>query len=228
VCSLAAGAEQRAFLFVEAIVNRTAIVLAALLLCLVSFPAPTTSSAWVSLFNGKDLAGWKNNGEERWIVESGTILCESRANKYGYLTTEKTYRNFDLRLKFKPEASGNSGVFLRSRITGIDPQHGPDIEGLQVEVDPSTGKHTGGLYESGGRGWVAMPSEAGEKALKPGEWNDLEISAHGSHVVTQLNGTTIVDFSDPAQKFSEGVVGLQIHTGGGVKMLWKDISIREE
>jgi hypothetical protein len=228
VCSLAAGAKQRAFLFAEAIVHRTAIVLAALFLCLVSFPARTTSSAWVSLFNGKDLAGWKNNGEERWIVESATILCESTANKYGYLTTEKTYRNFDLRLKFKPEASGNSGVFLRSRITGIDPQHGPDIEGLQVEVDPSTGKHTGGLYESGGRGWVAMPSEAGEKALKPGEWNDLEISAHGSHVVTQLNGVKIVDFSDPAQKFSEGVVGLQIHTGGGVKMRWKDISIREE
>lgn len=208
--------------------NRTAIVLAALLLGLVSFPARTTSPAWVSLFNGEDLSGWKNNGEEKWIVESGTILCESAANKYGYLTTEKTYRNFDLRLKFEPEASGNSGVFLRSKITGIDPEHGPDIEGLQVEVDPSIGKHTGGLYESGGRGWVAMPSEAGEKALKVGEWNDLEISAHGNHVVTQLNGIKLVDFTDSAQKFDEGVVGLQIHTGGGVKMRWKDISIREE
>jgi len=209
-------------------VNRTATVLAALLLCLVSFPARTTSSAWVSLFNGKDLSGWKNNGAEKWLVENGTISCESTANKYGYLTTEKTCKNFDLRLKFKPEDLGNSGVFLRSKITGIDPEHGPDIAGMQVEVDPSIGKHTGGLYESGGRGWVAMPTEAGEKALRPNQWNDLEISAHGNHIITTLNGVKIVDFNDSAQTFNEGVIALQIHTGGGVKMRWKDISIREE
>ena len=161
-------------------------------------------------------------------VENGTIVCESTANKYGYLTSEKTYRNFDLRLKFKPEAAGNSGVFLRSKIIGVDPEHGPDIEGLQVEVDPSVGKHTGGLYESGGRGWVAMPTEAGEKALNPGEWNELQVSAHSNHVVTQVNGVKIVDFTDSAQKFSEGVIGLQIHTGGGVKMRWKEIYIREQ
>ena len=186
------------------------------------------ASDWVSLFNRKDLSGWKNNGQEKWIVEDGTILCESTANKYGYLTTEKTFRNFDLRLKFKPEAGGNSGVFLRSKITGIDLEHGPDIEGMQVEVDPNIGKHTGGLYESGGRGWVAMPTEAGEKALKPGQWNDLEVFAHANHIVTKLNGVTIVDFTDPAQKFADGVIGLQIHTGGGVKMHWKEIYIREE
>ena len=185
-------------------------------------------SEWISLFNGRDLTGWKNNGEEKWIVEQGTILCESAANKYGYLTTEKTYRDFHLRLKFKGEAAGNSGVFLHSRITGINPEHGPDIEGMQVEVDPSAGKHTGGLYESGGRGWVAMPTAEGEQALKPSEWNDLEVSVQGNHIVTQLNGVKIVDFTDPAPKFTDGVIGLQIHTGGGVKMRWKDIFIREK
>ena len=188
----------------------------------------TSAADWVSLFNGKDLSGWKNNGREKWIVEDGTILCASTAGKYGYLTTEKAFRNFDLRLKFKPEAGGNSGVFLRSKITGIDLERGPGIEGMQVEVDPNIGKHTGGLYESGGRGWVAMPTEVGEKVLRPGGWNDLEISAHGNHIVTKLNGVQIVDFTDPAQEFSDGVVGLQIHTGGGVKMRWKDIYIREE
>jgi hypothetical protein len=183
---------------------------------------------WVSLFNGKDLTGWKNNGEENWVVEQGTILCESAANKYGYLTTEKTYRDFHLRLKFKGETAGNSGVFFHARITGIDPQHGPDIEGMQAEVDPSIGKHTGGLYESGGRGWVAMPTAEDERALKPGEWNDLEVSVQGNHIVTQLNGVKVVDFTDPAPKFTDGVIGLQIHTGGGVRMRWKDIFVREK
>ena len=185
-------------------------------------------SDWVSLFNEKDLTGWKKNGEEKWVVERGTILCESAANKYGYLTTEKTYRDFHLRLKFKGEAAGNSGVFFHARITGIDPEHGPDIEGMQVEVDPNVGKHTGGLYESGGRGWVAMPTAAGEQALKSGEWNGLQVSVQGNHIVTQLNGVKIVDFSDPEPKFTDGVIGLQIHTGGGVKMRWKDIFVQEK
>jgi|SRR5579859_973737 len=197
---------------------------------LLAHPAITRPSAkkgWVPLFNGKDLSGWKNNGDERWVVEKGTILCESTANKYGYLTTEKPYRDFNLRLRFKGEAAGNSGVFFHARILGIDPKHGPDIEGMQAEVDPNVGKHTGGLYESGGRGWVAMPTAEGERALKPGKWNKLEISSRGNHIVTRLNGVQIVDFTDPAPKFTDGVLGLQIHTGGGVKVRWKDIEIQE-
>ena len=184
-------------------------------------------AGWVSLFNGMDLNGWKKNGDEKWIVEKGTILCESTANKYGYLTTDKTYRDFILRLKFKGEAAGNSGVFVHSRIIGIDPEHGPDIEGMQVEVDPNTGKHTGGLYESGGRGWVAMPTAEGERALKSGDWNDLEVSLQGAHIITHLNGVKIVDYTDPTPKFTEGVIGLQIHTGGAVKMRWKNIYVKE-
>lgn len=182
---------------------------------------------WVRLFNGKDLKGWKNNGDEKWIVDHGTILGQSTANKYGYLTTAKSYRDFNLRLKFKGEAAGNSGVFTHARITGIDPRHGPDIVGMQVEVDPNPGMHTGGLYESGGRGWVARPREEAEKALKTGAWNLLEISVQGNHIVTRLNGVQAVDYTDPAPKFSDGVIGLQIHTGGGVKMRWKDIFVQE-
>lgn len=188
--------------------------------------APKESN-WVPLFNGKNLNGWKINGDERWVAEDGTIFCESTAQKYGYLTTEKTFRDFDLRLKFKGEAAGNSGVFFHAKITGTNPQTGPDIEGMQVEVDPNPGKHSGGLYESGGRGWVMLPTAEGEKALKPGEWNELEVFVRGNHVVTHLNGAKIADFTDAAPKFTDGVIGLQIHTGGGVKMRWKDIFIRK-
>jgi Domain of Unknown Function (DUF1080) len=212
------SALQRVFSFLGAV----------LLLGMASASQPQQESGWTSLFNGKDLSGWKNNGDEKWVVEQGTILCESAANKYGYLTTEKSYRDFDLRLKFKGEAAGNSGVFFHSRILGIDPQHGPDIEGMQVEVDPSVGKHTGGLYESGGRGWVAMPTAEGEQALKAGAWNELEVSVQGAHIVTQLNGVKIVDYTDPTPKFTDGVIGLQIHTGGGVRMRWKDIYVRQQ
>jgi hypothetical protein len=190
-----------------------------------AFAQATAERSWVSLFDGKDLSGWKNNGSEKWVVDDGAILGESTVGKYGYLTTEKTYRDFNLRLRFKCETDGNSGVFTRSRITGESPKTGPDIEGMQVEVDPT--RHTGGIYESGGRGWVALPTSEGERAIKPRDWNDLEILAQGNHFTTRLNGVQIVDFTDPAPKFTEGVIGLQLHTGGGVKIRFKDIYIQE-
>jgi hypothetical protein len=186
---------------------------------------PAEQNAWTSLFNGQDLTGWKINGTEKWVVDDGTILGESTTGKYGYLTTEKTYRDFVLRLRFKCETDGNSGVFTRSRITGESPQTGPDIEGIQVEIDPT--RHTGGIYESGGRGWIALPSPEGEKAVHPRDWNDLEIALEGRHIVTRLNGIQIVDFSDSAPRFTDGVIGLQLHTGGGVKVRFKDIYIQE-
>lgn len=182
-------------------------------------------SGWVSLFNGKDLSGWKNYGDERWMAEDGTIVGESTAGKYGYLVTEKTNRDFVLRLRFKCEAQGNSGVFFHSRITGNSPKTGPDFQGMQVEVDPT--RHTGGLYESGGRGWIAVPTPEGERAIKPADWNDLEVAVEGRHVVTRLNGVQIVDTWDTSPRFTDGAIALQIHTGGGVKVRWKDIAIQE-
>ncbi len=184
-----------------------------------------SKNGWVSLFDGKDLNGWKKNGEEKWVVDRGAILGVSNIGKYGYLTTDKTYSNFKLRLRFRCETKGNSGVFTRSKITGDSPKTGPDIVGMQVEVDPT--RHTGGIYESGGRGWVAQPTAEGERAIRPCRWNKLEILAQGNHYVTRLNGKQIVDFTDSAPKFTDGVIGLQLHTGGGVSIRFKDIYIQE-
>ena len=103
-----------------------------LLLAAQAWAQAPAGKGWIALFNGKDLSGWVNNGQEKWVAEGGTILGESTVGHYGYLTTEKTYSNFVLRVKFNPE-KGNSGVFTRSRITGNSPETGPDIEGMQVE-----------------------------------------------------------------------------------------------
>jgi hypothetical protein len=192
-----------------------------------SLPIPFAGAqpGWVRLFNGKNLNGWKAYGDETWKARSGTILGESSAGKYGYLVTDQEFRDFDLRVRFKGEANGNSGLFFHSHITGTSAA-GPDIQGVQAEVDPAPGHHTGGLYESGGRGWLIQPTAAGEKALKEGQWNELEVSAHGNRIVTRLNGVTIADYHDPTPKFTEGAIALQIHTGGGVSVRWKDIEIR--
>ena len=65
---------------------------------------------WVSLFNGRDLTGWRKVGQERWEVVDGAIFGQGITNEYGYLVTEKSYRDFHFSLRFKCEADGNSGV----------------------------------------------------------------------------------------------------------------------
>ena len=76
--------------------------------------APPNEPKWVQLFNGKDLTGWVPIGKEQWTVEDGTIYGVGVTKEYGYLRTENKYVDFDLTLRFKVEADGNSGVFFHS------------------------------------------------------------------------------------------------------------------
>lgn len=174
-----------------------------------------------SLFNEKNLDGWKIYGTEKWYVDEGLLICESGEDKeYGYLGTEKNYKNFILTLEFKQESNGNSGVFIRSTIDGVK------VKGWQVEVAPQ-GKHTGGVYESYGRGWLIKPDSENEKVLKEGDWNKLKIKVKGSELTSWLNGTKMVYIDDEKIGQGEGGIALQIHSGGDVKVSWRHIEIIE-
>lgn len=174
-----------------------------------------------NLFNGKDLTGWTVHGTEKWYVENKELVCESGPDKqYGYLSTDKPYKNFELNLQFKQESNGNSGVFIRSSIEGTK------ISGWQVEVAPEN-NHTGGIYESYGRNWLIKPDAKDEKWLKPGEWNNLKILVKGDEVTTWLNDHQMVYLKDEKIGAGTGFIALQIHDGGGIKVRWKNIKIKE-
>ncbi|WP_431123419.1 3-keto-disaccharide hydrolase [Flagellimonas flava] len=174
----------------------------------------------IDLFNGENLDGWVNHGSEKWYVENGLLVCESGPKaEYGYLSTEQNYKNFELTLEFKQESDGNSGVFIRSTFEGTK------VSGWQVEVAPPN-KHTGGIYESYGRGWLIKPDAEKEKALKMGEWNTLKIVANGPSVTSWLNGVEMVHISDEKIGQGEGAVALQIHDGGGIKVKWRNIKLK--
>ena len=174
-----------------------------------------------NLFNGKDLTGWTIHGTEKWYVENGELVCESGPDKkYGYLSTNKAYKNFMLTLNFKLEANGNSGVFIRSGIEGTK------ISGWQVEVAPPD-HHTGGIYESYGREWLIQPKPDDEKMLKATEWNEMRIQAKDDEVTTWLNGKQMVYLKDQKIGEGKGFIALQIHDGGGIKVRWKNIRIKQ-
>ena len=130
------------------------------------------------------------------------MVCESGPDKkYGYLSTNTLYKDFVLEIDFKQEANGNSGVFIRSSIEGVN------INGWQIEVAPQN-LHTGGIYESmpDGRQWLIKPRPEDESILKPGQWNHLRIEKIGSR---------------------DGFIALQIHSGGGIKVKWRNIKVKE-
>jgi hypothetical protein len=175
----------------------------------------------VPIFNGKDLAGWKVHGTEKWFVENGELVCESGPDAaYGYLATEKQYRDFELTIDFKQSADGNSGIFFRSSLDGTK------ISGWQVEVAPPN-NNFGGVYESYGRGWLIKPDAEAQKALKFGEWNTMKIRVVGGHVTTWLNGTQMIDLKDEKIGKANGSIALQIHSGGGIKVNWKNLMVKE-
>lgn len=187
--------------------------------CFLSMVCYSYAQKKIKLFNGKDLTGWTVHGTEKWYVEKGEMVCESGPDKkYGYLSTNETYKNFEFSVQFKQEANGNSGVFFRSSIEGVK------ISGWQVEVAPP-GKHSGGVYESYGRGWLIQPKPEDEQWLKEGQWNTLKISVINDEVTTWLNDHQIIHLKDEKIGAGNGFIALQIHDGGGIKVRWKNFKL---
>jgi hypothetical protein len=183
----------------------------------------TLTPQWQSLFNGKDLTGWKKVGAEKWIVEDGAIYGEGVSTEYGYLATEKSYKDFHLSLRFKCEADGNSGVYLHTAFEGNTPKI---IAGRQVEIDRVLGHHTGGVYGDD-KGWLVWPAPELETVIRPYDWNDMLIQVEGNRYIVHLNGMQMIDFTYPSPGATEGLIALQLHSGGQGRMRFKDIFIRD-
>tara|TARA_B100000678_G_scaffold274877_1_gene266323 strand:- start:93 stop:680 length:588 start_codon:yes stop_codon:yes gene_type:complete len=171
------------------------------------------------LFNGIDLTGWKIYGTEKWYVKDNLLICESGPDKgYGYLATEKFYDNFILTLYFNQESDGNSGVFFRSNIEGTK------ISGWQVEVAPP-GSHSGGIYESYGRGWLIQPPSEYDDVVVLNQWNFMKIKVFNNEVTTWINGIKMININDDKIGKGVGSIALQIHDGGNIRVKWKNINI---
>ncbi len=191
-----------------------------ILLSVLLFQLGTAQESTINLFNGENLDGWTNHGTEKWYVENGELICESGPDAaYGYLSTKEHYDDFELTLEFKQENNGNSGVFFRSTFEGTK------VTGWQVEVAPP-GYDSGGIYESYGRGWLIKPDPEKDKALKMGEWNTMKVRAIGPKISTWLNGVEMVAIEDEKIGEGKGSIALQIHDGGGIKVRWRNITIK--
>jgi hypothetical protein len=191
---------------------------------------------FVSIFNGKTLAGWDGN-PKLWSVKEGAIVGQTTADnplKGNTFLIWKggTVGDFTLRLKFRFKAlpgadagKANSGVQYRSQV--IDPAK-RIVGGYQADMgDP---EWWGCLYDESRRNKVLAKSNIAEvnKVLKRDGWNTYEIRCEGKHIQVTLNGHQTVDYTEPDDAIEQfGIIGLQIHGGGKAEAAYKEITLEE-
>lgn len=181
--------------------------------------AEERANGWQLLFDGKTLTGWHvspappatGRGAPAAPPIPGQIgtprPCVTAANAHwelvdgsltpcgeptGYLTSDRSFRNFELTLEFKCGADTNSGVFVRS------PQENGGYE-VQIWRQQPAGYNTGAI--------VGVAKTPREHAFKADEWNRYRITADGDHIIVELNGEKTLDIHDT--KFAEGNLRLQ-------------------
>jgi hypothetical protein len=194
-----------------------------LLLALSAFrwsAAADEPSGFRPLFDGKSLNGWVTPDDKSlFTVEDGAIVGRTQGNlkKKEFLVTDQSYGNFVLKAKVKIR-NHNSGIQFRSR-------RAPDgaVSGPQADVADG---FWGLLYEERGRGILErFPADKAKELVRKGDWNDFVITAHGDRVTIDLNGTRVIDRTDP--KFSRtGVIALQVHVGPPMEVRYKDVEIK--
>jgi hypothetical protein len=177
-------------------------------------------SEWTPLFDGKTLSGWHALPGGKWEVKDGVLVGTSQASepRHGLLVSDKSYKDFTVRLKFRA-LKGNSGLYFRSE--KVDGPVG--VHGFQAEIAEAA--DIGGLYETGGRAWVVQHKpEDVKKYFKPGEWNEMSVSAHGRRIVVNVNGTQTAELKDDPGRL-EGHFALQLHGGMDMHVEFKDIEL---
>jgi hypothetical protein len=191
------------------------IALPLLVFAIVGSSHSTSASDWVSLFNGNDLSGWQNNGQEKWIVQDGTTLCESIAANTATSLPKKPSSTWASNSNPKPAAT--AACSCAPELPGSIQSTASKSRACRWKWTPISVSMPAACTKAAG----TMPTEAGEKVFKPGRWNDWKSSL----AATTLSRSSMACKSWPSPippRFVDGVVGLQIRTDGGVKMRKKD------
>ena len=165
-----------------------------------------SGGGWVSLFDGKSLEGWKaNENPETFSVKDGQIVVRGVRSHLFYdgPVQNHVFKNFEFKADVLTKPGANSGVYFHTEFQGPGwPFKGYEVQVNNSHIDP---KRTAGLYAI---------QDNYEAVAKDDEWFSLYIKVEGKHVVTKVNGKTIVDFTEEANPVRQGMyVGRLIGSG---------------
>ena len=218
------------------IMKRALLTIAAL-----SFLPAALSAAPEKLFNGKDLSGWKGLSKF-WSVKDGVIVGETKPDNPTRGNTFLVHQgnpvdDFELTLKAKITGNNNSGIQYRSKVVN---EKNWVVSGYQMDMHPSQ-NYLGMMYEEKGRGIIAQRGQKikvgndgkraivgdfdKKKKINLGDWNTYTVIAKGNVLTHKVNGATTAEIVDEekAKRSLSGVIALQLHGGGPMKIEVKDI-----
>jgi hypothetical protein len=201
-------------------------VAALLLLAGVARAEDSAADGWINLFNGKDLTGWKaNENPEQWKVEDGAIVAHGKRSHLFYVGDDPNsppeFKNFDFKAELMTEPKANSGIYFHTKWQNDGwPQIGYECQVNTTHKDPVK---TASLYNVE-KNFTAPSSD--------NEWFTEEIIVEGKHIVTKVNGKTIVDYIEPdnlerkTPRLSQGTFALQAHDPDSV-VRYRKITVKK-
>jgi hypothetical protein len=189
-----------------------------------------SNSEWKNLFDGSSLDGWHHLGSDaQYHVENGVIVGTAKTG-YGnsFLTTQETYGDFILELDVKVDPGLNSGVQFRSQSRDGD-EH---MYGYQLEIDSSSRRWSGGIYDERRRSWLYNLSRnsRARSAFSPSAWNHMRIEVIGTSIRSWVNGIPAANLIDDMTL--GGFIRLKVPSISndlskeGLQVRWKNIRIK--
>lgn len=188
-------------------------------------PTPQKEEGFVSLFNGKDLEGWKiNENTDSWKVEDGLIVCNGERSHMFYEGDGKPFKNFVFRAEVKTTPGSNSGIYFHTKFQKDGwPKYGYEC---QVNISQGDPKKSSGLYSV---------QDVFDPPAKDNEWYTQEITVQGRKVTLKVNDKTLVEYTEPENKpafdanferrLGEGTFALQAHDPGS-KVYFRNLRVK--
>jgi hypothetical protein len=200
----------------------------ALLSMLALIPLQAADPGWTSLFNGKDLTGWRvNENAATFTVQAGAIVAKGPRSHLFYdgEFLNHSFKNFELKVDVMTMPRANGGIYIQTEFQ----QNGWPGKGFEVQVNnsyPGDPRKTGSLYEV---------MDVKEDLVKDNEWFTEHIIVEGDTIVVRVDGKEVVRWTQPAgwngtsgfpsRRIGPGTIALQGHDAGSTTY-YKNIQIK--
>lgn len=190
--------------------------------------AKPSEKGFVKIFDGSSFAGWVGDTEKTFRIAEGAVAggsLEAKVPRNEFLSTERRYTNFVLRLEFKLLGGKKANAGVQIRTERIPNHH--EVIGYQADMGDGW---WGSLYDESRRRKVLAKADPKvvEKVLKREDWNEYEIRCEGPRIRLFINGRQTVDYTEEDPKIPlHGIIALQIHGGPPSEAWYRNVRIKE-
>ncbi|MFB9844486.1 3-keto-disaccharide hydrolase [Mucilaginibacter ginsenosidivorans] len=165
-----------------------------LLFC--SVKSRAQQGGWISLFDGKSLAGWKvGDNAETFSVKDSMIVVHGKTAHLFYdgNVQNHNFKNFEFKADVMTHQGANSGIYIH---TGYQ-QGGWPAKGYEIQVNNShtDWRRTGSVYGI---------ADIKEVYVKEGEWFTMDITVQGKTITVKINGKVVNEYTEPADLHRTG------------------------